>query len=51
MNLSEFELHFKATEKIKLSKLEFRDISTLIVKCGLRKTKADVKRVMQQGGL
>ena len=28
-----------------------KDISGLIVKCGLRKTKADVKRVINQGGL
>lgn len=49
MSSHDFEQHFKDTPRVKSS--ESNDISSLIVKCGLRKSKSEVKRLIQLGGL
>ncbi len=51
MSLEIFEKHFANTSKTKISKSEMRDIASLVVKTGLRKTKADVRRLVAQNGL
>ena len=52
MEESEFIDHFFHTDKTKVSKSELSDVSTLLVQTlGLRKTKADVRRLMKQNGL
>ncbi len=45
---SEFKDHFKSTETVELSKSETSlTYSSLMVKCGARKTRGDAKRVIQ----
>lgn len=51
MNREQFEIHFQYAQKFKLSKNDLVDISSLFVKCGMRNTKAEVKRLMVQGGV
>lgn len=51
MPLKHFEQRFANTSKTKLTRAEMRDIASLVVKCGLRKTKADVRRLVAQNGL
>jgi tyrosyl-tRNA synthetase len=51
MTLEEFESQFANTEKVIIPKGEVRDLASLVVRCGLRPTKADVKRLVLQGGL
>ena len=49
---SEFFEHFKSTEMVTASLAERAPTySSLMVKCGARKTRADARRVVQQGGL
>lgn len=46
MTHEQFESHFQNTNKIKVTVLDAQDISSVVVKSGLRKTKAEVRRVI-----
>ena len=46
MTLEQFEKHFANTARTKLPRSEIRDIASAVVKTGLRKTKADVRRLV-----
>jgi len=46
MSREEFERHFSDTARTKVSRAELRDLASLVVKAGLRKTKADVRRLV-----
>ena len=41
----------KDVKKQVIKKAELRDLSSLVVACGLRSTKAEVRRLMQQNGV
>ena len=49
MSREEFEARYESVEKIKVDKLD--DIVNLIHASGLRTTKADARRLINQGGL
>lgn len=51
LSIGEFERHFQNTQRLKLPRSELKDLASLVVKAGLRPNKADVRRLVQQGGL
>ncbi|TNV78816.1 hypothetical protein FGO68_gene1674 [Halteria grandinella] len=51
LTLEQFEAQFRNTERIVIQRSDLKDISSLVVQAKLRGTKAEVKRLVQQGGL
>jgi tyrosyl-tRNA synthetase len=51
ISIESFEKQFANTERTKVSRSELRDLASVVVKTGLRKTKADVRRLVPQNGL
>jgi tyrosyl-tRNA synthetase len=51
MSAQQFEEQFRNTERVRVSKADLKDIASLVVMTKLRPTKADVKRLVGQGGL
>lgn len=42
----QFEAQFLHTERVRVKRDELRDLASLVVRCGLRPTKADVRRLV-----
>ena len=51
MTVEQFEQQFANTKKVIVKREEARDYASIVVKAGLRKTKAEVKRIIGQKGL
>ena len=49
MSLDNFKAHFFQTEKIEVR--ELKDLSTMLTEAKVRKSKADVRRTIKQGGV